>query len=62
MEELRVVFVPGNGGFDTSSDIWYPYLIEEFEALGMTVIVPGVYPDQYTGHMNIWLPYIINEV
>ncbi len=23
---LKVIFVPGNGGFDTSEDIWYPYL------------------------------------
>jgi pimeloyl-ACP methyl ester carboxylesterase len=62
MDRLRVVFVPGNGGFDTSTDIWYPFLKEGLEALGMHVVDAGQYPDPYTGRMSAWLPYILEDL
>lgn len=54
---LKIIFLPGNGGGDTREG-FFPYLKEKFEEKGVTVISPGIYPDPIIGRESVWIPYI----
>ncbi len=54
---IRVIFLPGNGGGDTNQN-FFPYLKTELEKLGIKVISPGIFPDSEIGRESIWMPYI----
>jgi len=53
---IKAIFVPGNGN-DNFQDRWRPYLKEELEKLGISVINID-FPDPVLASMKVWLPYL----
>lgn len=53
---MKVIFLPGNGGC-TPKDNWFPYVKNELEALGITVIDKD-FPDNDICRAQYWLPFI----
>ncbi len=56
-QEIKVIFIPGNGGGSTDSE-WFPWLKSELETLDVEVISPGMYPDSVLARAEFWLPFI----
>lgn len=61
MQKPTIVIIPGNGGSDVARDNWYPWLSTKLVQLGFPVIIKNM-PDPVAAHMNIWLPYLENEI
>jgi uncharacterized protein len=57
----RVVLLPGNGGAKIETDNWYAWVRDELRKLDFEVIATDM-PDPVIAHMNIWLPFIKNEL
>lgn len=60
-KNIKVVFIPGNGGSNPTTDIWYPYAKAEFEKLGITVIARE-FPDSRLARKSYWIPFLLNEL
>jgi predicted alpha/beta hydrolase family esterase len=59
MKPIKVILLPGNGGGSTHTpESFFPYIKEELEKLGISVISPGTYPDSKIGRESVWIPYI----
>jgi len=56
-ENIKVIFVPGNGGDGNTSYGWFSYLKSELEKLGVQVISP-IYPDGNLARAEQWLPFL----
>lgn len=54
---MKIIFIPGNGGGNPTTDYWFPYLKDEFEKRGFEVISKP-FPDSYLARQSRWLPYI----
>lgn len=52
----KVVIIHGNGGC-TAESAWLPWLKNELEKKGLTVIVPTM-PDNVQAKSSVWLPYM----
>lgn len=52
----KVIIIPGNGG-EKLENHWYPYIKQELEKLGLTVIAKE-FPDPMLAREKYWLPYI----
>lgn len=59
-KNTKFVIIHGNGG-GTSNENWIPWLKEQLQIAGHTVLTPDM-PDSEIAHMNIWLPYMENEL
>jgi uncharacterized protein len=57
MTKIKIIFLPGNGGDGNTSYGWFPYIKNEFEKMGLTVIDP-VFPDGVLARKDYWLPYL----
>ncbi len=56
----KVIFIPGNGG-GGPNDNWFPYLKQELEKLGVSVIA-SEFPDNYLARESYWIPFLKNEL
>lgn len=61
IKNLRIIFVPGNGGCNPTIDNWYPYAKNAFEKLGITAIAREI-PDSMLARKSYWIPFLINEL
>ena len=52
----KVIIIPGNDG-GTPQDNWFPYIKNELEKLGFTVIAK-IFPDPILARERYWLPFI----
>ena len=61
--QTKIVMVHGNGETEdwTKPRSWFPYLIEEFDKLGLTSEAP-LMPEPEIAPMNVWLPYLEKDV
>jgi uncharacterized protein len=59
-ENLRVIFIHGNGG-GSVNDHWFPWLKLELEKIGLLVISRN-FPDSQLSRQSVWLPFIKNEL
>jgi len=60
MNDLKVIFLPGNGG-GGPNDNWFPYLKSELEKLGLTVVARE-FPDSDLARESYWLPFLKDEL
>lgn len=58
--QTKVILVHGNGG-GTGQDQWLPYVKRELEGLGLVVLAPDM-PDSDLARMNIWVPYLKDDL
>lgn len=58
--DVRVIFVPGNGGGSTR-DKWFLSLKTELEKLGVEVVAAD-FPDSVLARAEYWLPFLKNEL
>lgn len=56
----KIILIHGNDG-GTHKDHWFPYLKQELETLGLTVIA-NTFPDAIKARAKYWLPYIKDEL
>lgn len=56
-KNIKVIFVPGNGGDGNTSYGWFPYVKNELEKQGIQVVSP-VFPDGRLARAEYWLPFI----
>lgn len=56
IKNIKVIFIHGNGN-STPQDNWFPYVKNELECLGITVIV-SQFPDAYLARSSYWLPFL----
>ncbi len=54
--QIKVIFIHGNGGC-SPNDNWFPYLKDELEKLGVTVIARQ-FPDAILARASHWLPFL----
>jgi predicted alpha/beta hydrolase family esterase len=52
----RIILVPGNGN-SSVQDNWFPYIKQEMERLGVTVIAKN-FPDPELARSKYWLPFL----
>jgi uncharacterized protein len=57
---MIAMIIPGNGGADVS-EIWIPYVKQELENVGFTVIAKNM-PDAELARKKYWLPFIDQHV
>lgn len=57
---MKVIFIPGNGG-GSPKDNWFPYLKQELEAIGISVVA-SEFPDNLLAREAYWLPFLKNEL
>lgn len=57
---MKVIFIPGNGG-GGPKDNWFPYLKQELEKLGITVIA-SEFPDNNLAREAYWIPFLKNTL
>ncbi len=57
---LKVILIHGNGG-GRASDIWFPYVKEQLEQLGV-MVVAQTFPDNYLARSSYWIPFLKNEL
>lgn len=57
----NIILLPGNGGASPKRDHWFPWVTTEIKKLGLEVMAQEM-PDSQIAHMNIWLPFIKNEL
>lgn len=57
IKNIRIIFLPGNGGDGNTSYGWFPFLKKEFEKLGFEVICP-IYPDGVLARKEYWIPFL----
>ena len=55
------MLVPGNGDADVYSEIWYPWLTNQLEILGVDVIAKNM-PDPNRARKEFWLPFIEKQL
>ncbi len=58
---MKIMLVPGNGNADVNSEIWYPWIANELNKLGLTSIVKNM-PDPDLARKEFWLPFIENQL
>lgn len=61
MTQPTIVIIPGNGGSQVDKDNWYSWLRNQLMSLGYPVVMTDM-PDPVAAHMNIWLPYIQDQL
>ena len=57
---MLAMIIPGNGDA-YMTEIWYPYVKSELEKLGFDVIAKRM-PDPIVAYINIWLPFIKEQI
>ena len=57
MQNVKIIFIPGNGGDGTSLYGWFADIKDHFEKKGIKVLAP-VYPDSDLARMEYWLPFL----
>ncbi len=57
---VKVILIHGNGG-GTASDIWLPYVKEQLEQFGVTVIAQ-TFPDNDLARSSYWIPFLKNDL
>ncbi len=57
MQNLKVIFLPGNGGDGSTTYGWFPYVKKELESLGLQVLTP-TFPDGELARASYWLPFL----
>jgi hypothetical protein len=57
MNQIKIIFLPGNGGDGNTSYGWFPYLKNELKEMGYIVISP-IFPDGVLARKDYWLPYL----
>ncbi|MDQ3075584.1 MAG: alpha/beta hydrolase [bacterium] len=56
MRNIKVIFIPGNGGGSTKGN-WFPYVERELQKLGVQVIA-AEFPDPMLARAKYWLPFL----
>ena len=54
---MKIIFIPGNGRGNPTTDHWFPYLKKEFEKKDFEVIARE-FPDSFLARQSKWLPFI----
>lgn len=57
----NIVIIPGNGDSHIETDNWYAWVSDELKKIGYTVVATDM-PDPVIAHMDIWLPYIKEQL
>lgn len=57
----KVILLPGNGGASPIKDLWFPWVTKELTKWGLEVMAKEM-PDPQMAHMDIWLPFIKDEL
>jgi uncharacterized protein len=56
-KNIKVIFIPGNGGDGNTLYGWFPYVKDELEKIGVQVIAP-IFPDGNLARDLFWLPFL----
>jgi len=59
-KQIKIIFLHGNGN-STPEDNWFPYLKQELQALGLTVVARQ-FPDTDLARSCYWLPFLKDEL
>ncbi|MGY0218624.1 RBBP9/YdeN family alpha/beta hydrolase [Endozoicomonadaceae bacterium StTr2] len=57
---MKIIFIHGNGGC-TAEMHWYPSVAQQLKAAGLDVVLT-TFPDNEVAHMNVWIPFLRNEL
>lgn len=61
MNNPKIIIIPGNGDSHIQTDNWYAWVRDGLRSRGYEVVAHDM-PDADAAHMNIWLPYIEQEL
>lgn len=54
---MKIILIPGNGGANPATDIWYPYVKKELEKEGFEVVARD-FPDSVLAREKYWIPFL----